>query len=137
MTKNDLLDSLKAWTKADIISSDQADRIIALETALHDRPTPLATHTSLQLLFAEIRTFVKEHPGATVISADDPSARLIGWAAFVIEGGVEHTMHCSIGFSSLNRQTLPPGFRSEFGASEGRRAIAGRLTRGETLSPEL
>jgi hypothetical protein len=141
MTDRDLIDGgkldemLRAWCAAGILNATQADRIRAHESARWEnvgfRRGQPATHTSLIALFADVRAFVRAHPGASVLASDDPWTRSLGWTASKLEGEVEHSVHFTIGIVDLKRAlaNLPPDapLRSELLSAQGRQGIAQRL----------
>lgn len=127
---------LRAWCDAGILELAHADRIRSHETARWDerfgspRGEP-ATHTSLVALFADLRAFVRQHPAASVLAADDPWTRSIGWVAFKREGDVEHSERFSIGLLAVKKALaeLPSDapLRSELMSAQGRARLAQRL----------
>lgn len=126
---------LIGWREAGVIDDDRADRIRAFEEARwrerYGPPAPPPTHESLAQLFADVRTFVTEHPGATVLAADDPMTRQIGWAASKIEGEHEHSQLFMIGLTAIKQELteLPDGhpLRTDLRSAQGRQRIAALL----------
>jgi hypothetical protein len=133
------------WWKAGVIDDACADRIQDFERARRNEkygplpPRPAPTHESLSQLFADVRAFVMAHPGATVLAADDPLTRQIGWTAFKVEGDVEHSQLFMMGLTSIKQALteLPAGhpLRTDLLRSEGRRRIAGLLADPATKLP--
>jgi len=75
----------------------------------------LPTCRNLSHVFKEIRTFVKQHPGATVLSADDPRNRSIGWSAYKTyyspnRASYEVNLYCTIKLDSLKSGKALLGF---------------------------
>lgn len=141
MSDRDLLDGekleemLTAWCNAGILDTAQAERIRSHEAERRERLGPRrgqpATHTSLRELFADLRAFVRAHPGASVLASDDPWTRTLGWVASKMEGDVEHSEHFTIGLVALKKALaeLPPEapLRSELLSARRRAHIAQRL----------
>lgn len=131
--ERELEDSVHRWCEGGLITGDQAARIVAFEKAVqYPRPSGVRpTHTSLVALFADVRAFVQKHPGATVLPADDPMTRQLGWVAFKMEGEYEHSERFSLSLTSVKAALaeLPPDdpLRSEMTRPEGRQRIAARL----------
>lgn len=110
------------------------------EALAGEREPPLLT---LQEIFDDIQKFVAEHPGATVISADNPGQLRLGWVAFKtyentglnrvssIEGPYEISKHWEISISRLKRETVSRAH--PLCTTFGRREIAERLQAGLTV----
>lgn len=126
---------LCAWCDAGILESAQADRIRIHETARWEdfgsRTAEPPTHTSLTELFSDLREFVRNHPGAGVLTADEPWTRSLGWVAFKTEGEVEHSARFTIGIVNLKRALadIPSDapLRVELLSAQGRASLAQRL----------
>lgn len=137
-----LEDRLNAWVGAGLITPQQAREIgsceglavgDAPEGRLDDEPEPppprLPTHTTLVALFDDVRAFVREHPGATLLNADDPGIWSIGWTASKTEGDVEHWKHFTIGVRDAKATVteLPSSWRPLITSPGGRHRIAEKL----------
>jgi hypothetical protein len=135
--ERELEDLVLGWWKAGVIDDECVDRIQGFERERRlekygpPQPPPAATHTSISALFADVRAFVQNHPGATVLCADDPMTRQLGWVAFKTEGEHDHCERFSISLTSIKAglTELSPDdpLRSEMSQAEGRRRIAARL----------
>lgn len=62
----------------------------------------MATHTNIEELFDDIRKFVKENPGATVLSADELSnPPKLGWVARIEKDGIENSVNYTININNI------------------------------------
>lgn len=129
---------INRWCESGIITSEQAQRILATELMAGLEPQPQSyeapTHTSLHRLFDDVRAFVRQHPGASVLSSDDPRTRQLGWTAFKTEGDVEHCQRFTIAITKVKEANLPEGdpLRTDLARAEGRARIAARLAVAST-----
>lgn len=126
--------AVNRWIEADVITGEQGQRILAselLEKSTQLPPSLTPTHQSLEQLFAAVRAFVKRHPGASVVSSDDPRARQLGWSAMKTEGEVEHYQRFSIALTSLKEcmtgLAVDDPLRANLACAEGRARIAAQL----------
>jgi hypothetical protein len=121
------------WCELGIVTFEQGQRILATEGAVErEEPSPryeAPSHTSLHQLFEDVRVFVRQHPGASVLSSDDPRTRQLGWTAFKTEGDVEHCQRFTIAITSVKNADFPEGdpLRINVARAEGRARIAARL----------
>jgi hypothetical protein len=93
-----------------------------------ERPLLEATHTDFVAMLADIRNWVSAHPGATVLSADYPSYRHIGYVAFVMDGDQEISSSFTIHVRDI-RQSFR-GKSGIVGSSHGRQLLAAQLMKG-------
>lgn len=121
------------WCELGIVTFEQGQRILATEGVVERQepasPYEAPSHTSLHQLFEDVRTFVRQHPGASVLSSDDPRTRQLGWTAFKTEGDVEHCQRFTISLTAVKEARLPADdpLRTDLARAEGRARIAARL----------
>jgi hypothetical protein len=60
-----------------------ARRLLGIVEGITYQPPLEPTDTSLKKVFDEIQEFVRTHPGARVLSADNPRWGFLGWVAYV------------------------------------------------------
>jgi hypothetical protein len=71
--------------------------------------------------------------GSTVLSADNPQDRTIGFSVFHILNGEEHSRLYQIDLGTIHEDPAWPRFRSNFISGAKRRQLAARLMSKECL----
>lgn len=89
-----------------------------------------ATHTDLAALVADVRRWVDVHPGSTVLPADYPQYRLLGFVASVVEDGVEKSLSYSISLTSLAKTFRGVVDHDLLKTASGRREFCKDLAKG-------
>jgi len=86
----------------------------------------MATHTNTNAMLEDLATFVREHPGATIRSQDDPTQRVIAFFVYLPDS---EPRQFSITLTDLKRTFPAPGtpFAVQILSSAGRIQIAQAL----------
>ncbi len=90
-------------------------------------PLSKPTHEDFESLLDDIRSFVKDNPGATVLPSDDPSSLLVGFTAFKAGDDGEISKLFSIRIHNLKPSLSA---RPSLATAGGRRELCQRLMSG-------